>query len=59
MHDVGLLFAVPREQLDIGPRCDMAALAARLSDAPRLVEAYRGILEEIGESEAARKGAPS
>jgi hypothetical protein len=57
VHDVGLLFAVPREQVDIGPRCDMAVLGGgRGPDLVTLTESYRNILAEIGESEAASKG---
>ena len=58
VHDVGLLFAVPREQVDIGPRCDMATLGGgRGPDLVTLTESYRNILAEIGESEAASKEA--
>lgn len=55
VHDVGLLFAAPRDQLAIGPRAPLEAIAARLRDAPRLLESYRGVLLELGESEAARR----
>ena len=55
VHDVGLLFSAPREQLEIGPRCPPAQLGARLRDPQRLLEAYRGLLVEIGESEASRR----
>ena len=57
VHDAGLLFAAPREQIEIGARCDPAQLMGRMRDAPRLCEAYRNVLREIGESEAARRGA--
>ena len=57
VHDTGLLFAAPREQLEIGPRCPAAQLAPRLRDGLRLLDAYRALLEEIGESEAARRAA--
>jgi hypothetical protein len=57
VHDVGLLFAAPRDQLALGPRVDPARIAdaarARTPPAPRL-EAYGGFLAELGETEAAR-----
>jgi len=56
VHDVGLLFAAPREQVEIGPRVDPAAVVRGLAEAPALFATYRGVLEEIAESEAARKG---
>ncbi len=57
VHDAGLLFAAPREQLEIGPRCDPAQIMPRMRDAQRLCEAYRNVLRELGESEAATRGA--
>jgi len=57
IHDVGLLFAAPHEQLDIGPRVSAASLTGRMRDAPRLAEVYRRVLDEIAESEASRRAA--
>jgi hypothetical protein len=57
VHDVGLLFAAPREQLELGPRVNPAALTGRLRDAVRLSDAYRQIVAELGESEVARRAA--
>ncbi|MFT3765501.1 MAG: hypothetical protein QM820_08310 [Minicystis sp.] len=57
VHDVGLLFAAPREQLAIGPRVPPETIVPRLRDAARLTEAYRAVLAELGESEAARRAA--
>jgi hypothetical protein len=57
VHDVGLLFSAPREQVAIGPRVPPEAIATRMRDAPRLVEAYRGVLAELGESEVSRRAA--
>ncbi|HLM73988.1 MAG TPA: hypothetical protein VK459_14885, partial [Polyangiaceae bacterium] len=57
VHDIGMLFAAPREQLDLGPRCDPQTLVPVVRDAPRLLEAYRNVLLEIGDSEAARRSA--
>ncbi len=57
VHDVGLLFAAPREQLLLGPRVNGQVLNARLRDGARLSDMYRAMLEELGESEAARRAA--
>ncbi len=57
VHDVGLLFAAPREQLGLGPRVDLQKLAGRVRDGGRLMEVYGGVLGELGESEAARRAA--
>jgi hypothetical protein len=57
VHDVGLIFAAPREQLGVGPRVAPEALATRLRDLGRLADVYRGVLGELGESEAARRAA--
>ncbi|KYF57770.1 hypothetical protein BE08_20450 [Sorangium cellulosum] len=54
VHDAGLLFSTPREQLELGPRCDARELATRLRDAERVLEGYRAVLRELAESEAAR-----
>jgi hypothetical protein len=55
VHDVGLLFSSPRDQLEIGPRASAQVLSARLRDGVRLSESYRAMLDELGESEAARR----
>jgi hypothetical protein len=57
VHDIGLLFAAPREQLDIGPRAGAEVLTQRMRDGARLSEMYRAVLAELGESEAARRAA--
>lgn len=57
VHDVGLLFSAPKEQLALGPRAPAEAIASRLRDAARLTEAYRAVLAELAESEAARRAA--
>jgi hypothetical protein len=52
VHDLGLLYAAPKEQLHVGPR---TALEAVLAHAPAMrdaVAAYRGIIDEIAASEA-------
>ena len=55
VHDVGLLFSAPREQLAIGPRVAQDIIGSRMRDGARLVEASRNVLAELGESEASRR----
>ncbi|AKT38638.1 hypothetical protein [Chondromyces crocatus] len=60
VHDVGLLFAAPREQLELGARCPIERLQRPHLDPGRGIslhdiEGYRALLDEIGESEAARR----
>ena len=55
VHDVGLLFSSPRDQLEIGPRVSAQVINGRLRDGARLSAMYRSMLDELGESEAARR----
>jgi hypothetical protein len=55
VHDVGMLFAAPSEQYELGPRVDVTAVAQHFPDAARLCPAYRAILDEIADCEAARR----
>ncbi|APR87611.1 hypothetical protein A7982_12960 [Minicystis rosea] len=57
VHDIGLLFAAPREQLAIGARVPPEGLRSRMREGARHTEAYRAVLTELGESEAARRAA--
>lgn len=55
VHDVGLLYSSPREQLSIGPRAGVDAVVSRT---PRLAEAladYRGVVAELAQSEASAR----
>src|SRR5580698_5945345 len=52
VHDIGLLYASPREQLQIGPRQGVDAAIAKTQRLPELVAAYRDIVAEIAQSEA-------
>jgi len=55
VHDLGLLYTAPREQLALGPRSGAEAAIARV---PRLVElwqGYRDVVGEISESEASTR----
>jgi hypothetical protein len=54
-HDVGCLFAIPSEQYEVGPRVDLAFLQQRRPNLPALLDGYRSILKDVGESEAARR----
>jgi hypothetical protein len=55
VHDFGLLFAAPREQLTLGPRCDLGPLLAKTAGAAEAVAAYREIVEEVAQSEASQR----
>jgi hypothetical protein len=55
VHDVGLLYAAPKEQLEIGPRPGADAILARLPRAPDLVATYRSVIAEISQSEASAR----
>mgnify|MGYP006346181755 CR=1 FL=1 len=54
-HDVGLVLACPHEQLEIVPRVDLAALVATTGAAPALFTHYRRVIEEVADSETARR----
>ncbi|MCU0682555.1 MAG: hypothetical protein MUF34_09925 [Polyangiaceae bacterium] len=55
VHDFGLLFASPREQLKIGPRCELGPVVAKTAGAAEAVAAYREIIEEVAQSEASQR----
>jgi hypothetical protein len=52
VHDLGLLYASPKEQLHLGVRPVMEAVAAKTPGLKQLVDSYFAIVSEIGESEA-------
>lgn len=52
VHDFGLLYAAPKEQLDLGPRPGIESNMAHLPNASELLDNYRNILGEIATSEA-------
>lgn len=54
VHDVGLLFAVGQEQIEMGARCNLAEQRV-LPDALRLSSAYLDMLREIAQGEAIRR----
>jgi hypothetical protein len=52
VHDLGLLYACPKEQLQMGPRPALEPLLAKTAGLGELAKAYAGIAQEIAESEA-------
>ncbi|MCS6901105.1 MAG: hypothetical protein RMJ98_17180 [Myxococcales bacterium] len=52
LHDFGLLFASSRDQWTLGPRCDFSTL---VGVEPGLIATYQAILEDMAESDAARR----
>jgi hypothetical protein len=55
VHDLGLLYAAPREQIEIAPRAGVEAVLARVPKLPDLAAAYREIVDEIAKSQAAAR----
>jgi hypothetical protein len=52
VHDLGLLYACPREQLELGPRPGGAAALARTPRAQELQRGYLAVIDELAQSEA-------
>jgi hypothetical protein len=55
VHDLGLLYAAPKEQLHLAPRPALEAIAAAGSPLRELATKYRAIVDEIAVSEASVK----
>src|SRR6476620_3701001 len=55
VHDIGLLYAAPREQLEIGPRPGLDAPLTRMPRAVELAATYRSVVAEIAQSEASTR----
>jgi hypothetical protein len=55
VHDLGLLYAAPREQLEMGARSGLGDVVARIPRLADQLEIYRGMLAEIAESEASKR----
>jgi hypothetical protein len=55
VHDLGLLYAAPKEQLHLAPRTALEAIAPAGSAARELAGKYRAIVDEIAVSEASVK----
>ena len=47
VHDFGLLYAAPKEQLEIGPRPGLDTVVARVPRASDLLGTYRSVLGEV------------
>ncbi len=55
VHDFGLLYAAPKEQLEIGPRLGIDAVLARVPRASEVLETYRSVLGEVSQSDASAR----
>src|SRR5207302_6080709 len=55
VHDFGLLYAAPKEQLEIGARPGIDPVIARMPRATDLVGTYRSVLSEVAQSEASSR----
>jgi hypothetical protein len=55
VHDLGLLYAAPREQIELGARPGVDAALARVPRAAELAAAHRAMVEEIARSQAAER----
>lgn len=55
VHDFGLLYAAPKEQLAIGARHGLEDIVARVPRGSELLSTYRSILAEIAESDASSR----
>ena len=53
VHDLGLLYAAPRERVEMAPRPGADAAVARIPKLERLVAGYRTLILEVAESPAA------
>jgi len=57
VHDLGLLYGAPREQIEMGLRAGAEAAIARVPRLPELAKAYRQVVDEIARSQAAMRAA--
>jgi len=57
VHDFGLLYASPKEQLEIGPRPGTESVLAKVLRGGDLIQTYRSVVGEIAESEASARAA--
>jgi len=55
VHDFGLLYAAPKEQLEIGPRPGLDSVVARVPRATDLLGTYRSVLGEVAQSDASSR----
>jgi hypothetical protein len=57
VHDLGLLYGAPREQIEMAPRAGAEAAIARVPRLAELAKAYRQVVSEIARSQAAMRAA--
>jgi hypothetical protein len=55
VHDVGLLYSAPREQLELGPRPGAKEALARQVRGAELFAIYQSMIDEIAQSEASAR----
>ena len=55
VHDIGMLYGAPREQIDLARRPGADAVIARVPKLAELAAIYRGVVEEIARSQAAER----
>ncbi len=53
VHDLGMVYAAPRERTEIGARAGADAAAATVPKLPELLAGYRTLVLEVAESQAA------
>ena len=52
VHDFGLLYSAPKEQLELGPRPGLDTVLARVPRASEVLGTYRSVLGEVSQSDA-------
>jgi hypothetical protein len=55
VHDVGMLYAAPKEQLEMGPRTGAEAVLSKRGRIGELHNVYRGVIAEVAQSEASAR----
>jgi hypothetical protein len=55
VHDFGLLYGAPREQIEFGPRPGAEAVLARTPRLTEVAAAYRAMVDEVAQSQAASR----
>lgn len=55
VHDFGLLYAAPKEQLEMGPRQGLDTVISRVPRGSELLTTYRAVLAEVAQSEASAR----
>lgn len=57
VHDLGLLYGAPREQVEMGMRAGAEEAIARVPKLAELAKSYRQVVDEIARSQAAMRAA--